>query len=171
MVGGSLAVQNASLTDDTLRVVEALDRLAGRPEVQAEFHRAQADGVAQLQRNPDLVSAAVPLTSLIDKLPVGVSSARVFVSRAPDTNISERHSNCIQYLFPLDVSVETHVMTTAGWRIDRYGGEDVAALQSRWHVVPAGVWHRTVAPGVQNWAIVAFHSAHQVNDELRDLEN
>ena len=46
-----------------------------------------------------------------------------------------------------------------------------AALQSRWHVVPAGVWHRTVAPGVQNWAIVAFHSAQQVNDELRDLEN
>jgi len=102
---------------------------------------------------------------------VGVSSARVFVSRAADTNISERHSNCIQYLFPLDVSVETHVMTTAGWRIDRYGGEDVAALQSRWHVVPAGVWHRTVAPDVQNWAIVAFHSARQVNDELRDLEN
>ena len=105
-------MQNASLTDDTLRVVEALDRLTRRPEVQEEFQRAQADGIAQLQRNPDLASVAVPLTSLIDKLPVGVNSARVFVSRAADTNISERHSNCIQYLFPLDVSVETHVMTT-----------------------------------------------------------
>jgi len=171
MVGGGRAVENASLTDDTIRVVEALDRLARRQEVQEEFHRAQADGLAQLQRNPDLASAAVSLTSLIDKLPVGVSSARVFVSRASGSNVIERHSDCTQYLYPLDGSVETHVMTTAGWRIDRYGGEDIPALESRWHVVPAGVWHRTVAPGIQYWAIVAFHSARQVNDELRDLEN
>ena len=164
-------MQNASLTDDTLRVVEALDRLTRRPEVQEEFQRAQADGIAQLRRNPDLASAAVPLTSLIDKLPAGVSSARVFVSRASGSDVSERHSNCTQYLYPLDASVETYVMTTAGWRIDRYGGEDIPALESRWHVVPVGVWHRTVAPGMQYWAIVAFHSAPDVNDELRDLEN
>jgi hypothetical protein len=164
-------VQNASLTDDTLRVVEALDRLTSRPEVQEEFQRAQAGGIAQLQRNPDLASAAVPLTSLIDKLPAGVSSARVFVSRASGSDVSERHSNCTQYLYPLAASVETYVMTTAGWRIDRYGGEDIPALESRWHVVPVGVWHRTVAPGMQYWAIVAFHSAPDVNDELRDLEN
>ena len=86
-------MQNASLTDDTLQVVEALDRLAGQPEVQDEFHRAQADGIAQLQGNPDLASAAVPLTSLIDKLPVGVSSARVSSSEKSNSASRRTHFN------------------------------------------------------------------------------
>ena len=42
------------------------------------------------------------------------------------------------------------------------------ALEDRWHVVPPGVWHKTVVPGARNWGIVAFHSAREVGDEYHE---
>lgn len=79
----------------------------------------------------------------------------------------ERHINSTQYLLALDGPVETHVQTADGWRVDRYGQGDSALLQDRWHVVPSGIWHRTVAPDASYWGIVAFHSAREVSDEYR----
>ena len=79
----------------------------------------------------------------------------------------ERHANSTQYLFALDGPVETHVQTEDGWRVDCYGQGDPAALENRWHVVPAGVWHKSVAPGGRNWSVVAFHSARDVRDEYQ----
>jgi hypothetical protein len=79
----------------------------------------------------------------------------------------ERHANSTQYLFVLDGLVETHVQTADGWRVDRYGQGDAAVLENRWHVVPQGVWHKSVAPGGRNWGVVAFHSAREVSDEYQ----
>ena len=79
----------------------------------------------------------------------------------------ERHANSTQYLLVLDGPVQTHVLTDDGWRVDRYGYDDATRLESRWHVVPPGVWHRTVAPGAHEWCVVAFHSAREVSDEYQ----
>lgn len=32
-----------------------------------------------------------------------------------------------------------------------------SSLESRWHVVPAGLWHQPT-PGKEDWTVVAFHT-------------
>ncbi len=95
---------------------------------------------------------------------------RVVVGRGVNEGRNERHANSEQYLFVLDGPVHTYVQNDGEWRIDRYGFEvgDRAdgPLENRWHVVPRGVWHRSVAPGNGLWGVVAFHSAADVSDEF-----
>ena len=163
-----LDATNRSLTPDVLPVVEELERLATRPEVLAVLRRAQGEAVTQLQRDTALAAAFVPL-NLVEfgaAIPAGVGSIRVVASRDRSATI-ERHANSTQYLLVLDGSVQTHVLTEDGWRVDRYGYDDATRLESRWHVVPPGVWHRTVAPGAHEWCVVAFHSAREVSDEYQ----
>ena len=162
-------MNNPSLTPDVRPVVEELDRLATRPEVMAVLRRAQADAVAQLQRNSGLSAAFVNLdpVALGHALPAGVGSIRLVVTRGGGGEAIERHANSTQYLLVLDGPVQTHVLTDDGWRVDRYGYGDAATLESRWHVVPPGVWHRSVAPGAHYWGVVAFHSASEVSDEYQ----
>ena len=92
-----------------------------------------------------------------------IGSMRVVLTRAGSGGRIERHSNSTQYLFALDGSVETHVHSTDGLRVDRYGQGGSVDLEDRWHVVPPGTWHRSIARD----AVVAFHSARQVIDEYQ----
>ncbi len=160
---------NQSITPETLPVIEALNRFAARPDVMLALNQARHEAEQKLQRNPELATAWVAL----DPLLLGwaeiyaVGSMRVVVTRDADSQRIERHANSMQYLLVLDGPVETHVETMDGWRVDRYGQGNSAGLEDRWHVVPRGAWHRTVAPGARNWGIVAFHSAREVSDEYR----
>ncbi len=160
---------NRSITPDARSVVEELDRFATRPDVLAALRRAQAAAVQQLQRDPGIAAACIALepSSLGCAAPAAVGSIRVVVTRDAGGDAIERHANSTQYLFALDSPVETHVQTADGWRVDRYGPGDAAVLEDRWHVVPPGVWHKSVAPGARNWGVVAFHSAREVSDEHR----
>jgi hypothetical protein len=160
---------NQSITPHARPVIEALNRFAARPDVLAVLRRAQADAMKELQRDPNLAASfiSLDLASPGFTAPDGIGSVRVVVTRDADGDAVERHANSIQYLFALDGPVETHVMTENGWRVDRYGLGDAAVLEDRWHVVPLGLWHKTVAPGASNWGIVAFHSAREVIDEYQ----
>jgi hypothetical protein len=160
---------NRSISAEARPVVEALSRFAARTEVAAALKAARDTAAQRLRETPALAAASVALdpAALGWVLPAAIGSVRVSVTRAPLGDAIERHANSIQYLFVLDGPVETHVETATGWRIDRYGLGGSAVLEDRWHVVPQGAWHKTVAPGLADWAIVAFHSAHRVSDEYR----
>ena len=163
------ATSNPSLAPETMAVVEELDRFAARPEVMAALQRARMQAEQRLRREPSLraASAALEPSSLGWTAADKVGSIRVSVTRDADGDGIERHVNSTQYLLALGTPVHTHVQTADGWRIDCYGQGDSAALQDRWHVVPPGLWHKTVAPGASFWGIVAFHSAREVSDEYR----
>ncbi len=160
---------NQSITPQVRFVIEELNRFATRPDVLAALRQAQAEAVDKLQHHPGLGAAFVGLDTL--KLgfapPAAIGSIRVMVTREAGGEGIERHANSTQYLFALDDPIETHVQTADGWRVDRYGQGDAAVLEHRWHVVPPGVWHKSVAPGARNWGVVAFHSARDVSDEYR----
>ncbi len=160
---------NRSITPEARPVIEELDRFATRPDVLAALRRAQADAVKKLQRNPSISAAFINLepSSLGCAAPAAIGSIRVVVTRDAGGEGIERHANSTQYLFVLDSPVETHVQTADGWRVDRYGQGDAAVLEDRWHVVPPGVWHKSLAPGARNWGVVAFHSAREVSDEYQ----
>ncbi len=163
------ATNNPSITPDTRSIVEELNRFAARPDVLAALRRARAEAEKRLRQDPDLSAAFIAL----DPLSLGwtaldaVGSIRVSATRDAGGDRIERHVNSTQYLLVLDGPVETHVQTADGWRVDRYGQGDSAELEDRWHVVPPGIWHRTVAPGASYWGIIAFHSAREVRDEYR----
>ena len=163
------ATNNQSITPDERPVVEELDRFATRPEVLAALRRAQADAVKKLQRNPNLSATFISLDplSLGRAAPAAIGSIRVAVTRGTDGLGVERHANSTQYLFAFDGTVETHVRTKDGWRVDRYGQGGPALLEDRWHVVAPGVWHKSVSPGRREWSVVAFHSAKDVSDEYQ----
>ena len=160
---------NQSITPNARSVVEELNRFATRPDVIAALRRAQTAAVGKLQRNPKISTAfkALDPSSLGRGAPAAIGSIRVVVTRDAGGTDVERHANSTQYLFVLDDPVETHVQTVDGWRVDRYGHGEATVLEDRWHVVPPGVWHKTVAPGARNWGIVAFHSAREVSDEYQ----
>jgi hypothetical protein len=163
------AANNQSITPAERSFVEELDRFATRPDVLAALRRAQADAVRKLQRNPNIPATFISLdpSALGSAAPAAIGSIRVAVTRAAEGLGVERHANSTQYLFALDGPVETHVQTEDGWRVDRFGQGDPAILENRWHVVPSGVWHKSVAPGGRNWSVVAFHSARDVRDEYQ----
>lgn len=163
------AANNPSITPDTRSVVEELNRFAARPDVLAALRRARAEAEQRLRQDPDLSTAVIALdpSSLGWTAPDAVGSIRVSVTRDGAGGGIERHLNSTQYLLVLDGPVETHVQTADGWRVDRYGQGDSAGLQDRWHVVPPGLWHKTLAPDASYWGIVAFHSAREVSDEYR----
>lgn len=160
---------NRSITPDARPGIEELGDFALQPGVLAALRQAQAEAVAVLRRAPDLSSTFVTLdpVRLGAAVPPSVGTIRVAVSRAGADTAVERHPNSTQILFVLDGPVETHVETGAGWRVDRYGEGSASVLENRWHLVPPGVWHKSNAPGPGDCAVVAFHSAREVEDEYR----
>ena len=170
---GALAVvpttNNRSITPAARGVVEHLDQFVARPDVRAGLLRTKAEAEKKLRENPALATAAIAfdLSRLGWSRSDVVGSGRVVVTREGGGEGIERHANSTQYLFVLDGPIETHLQTTDGWHVDRYGYGDGAQLEDRWHVVAPGVWHKSVAPGARNWGVVAFHSARDVSDEYQ----
>ena len=160
---------NRSITPEARRVIEQLHQFVTRPDVRAGLLRTRAEAEKKLQQNPDIPAAFVAF----DPTKLGwshsdlIGSGRVVVTRDGGGDGIERHANSTQYLFVLDGPIETHVQTTAGWHVDRYGYGDSAQLEDRWHVVPPGTWHKSLAPLGRNWGVVAFHSAREVSDEYQ----
>ena len=163
------ATDNQSITPQARPVVEELNRFATRPDVSSALRQADAEARERLRRNPDLAEAfaALDLSSLGAAVPAAIGSVRVVVTRGIGGARIERHVNSTQYLWALDGALETHVQTAGGWRVDRYGEGDPAVLANRWHVVPPGTWHKSVAPQARDWGVVAFHSARDVSDEYQ----
>ena len=156
---------NQSITPDARPIVAELNQFVTRPDVLAGLRQAAADAEKQLQQKPELSVAVVALdpSQFGSTAPGAIGSMRVVLTRAGSGGRIERHSNSTQYLFALDGSVETHVHSTDGLRVDRYGQGGSVDLEDRWHVVPPGTWHRSIARD----AVVAFHSARQVIDEYQ----
>lgn len=161
-------MNNQSITVDARPVLEGLDRFVHEPEVQAAIRRAQALALARLKKDGNLRAAFVPidLASLTALLPAHARSLRVVATRGEGGHLVERHANCAQYLFVLDSALETHVQTDTGWRIDRYGQGSDCSIDNRWHYLPTGVWHKSVAPNASQWSVLAIHSAAAVADEF-----
>lgn len=164
-----MASDNQSITASARPAVESLQRFTLLPAVQAALAQARTQALARLASQVNLRAAfvAVDLASLAVTPPAEARSLRVVVTRDAGGDTIERHANCAQYLYVMDTPLETHVQTAIGWRIDRYGQGPETALEDRWHVVPPGVWHKSVAPGAVNWSVAAFHSAADVNDEFQ----
>lgn len=164
-----MTTDNQSITVDVRPVLEILNRFAQVPAVQAVVREAQALALARLNDDANLRVAFVPinLASLKVALPEQARSLRVVATRGAGGDTVERHANCAQYLFVLDALLETHVETSSGWRIDRYGQGDEHTLENRWHYLPQGVWHKSLAPGASSWSVLAIHSAAEVTDEFR----
>lgn len=160
---------NQSITATARPAIESLHRFAQQPAVQSAIGQAQARALARLQTEVNLPVAFVPvdLASLPVTPPPEARSLRVVVTREPGGDTIERHANCAQYLYVMGTPLETHVQDGTGWRIDRYGQGAETALEDRWHYVPPGVWHKSVAPGAANWSVAAFHSAAEVEDEFQ----
>lgn len=164
-----MASDNQSITASSRPAVESLQRFTQLPAIQAALEQAQARALARLRSEANLRAAfvAIDLASLAVTPPLEARSLRVVVTRDAGGDTIERHANCAQYLYVMGTPLETHVQTGAGWRIDRYGQGPETALEDRWHVVPPGVWHKSVAPGAVNWSVAAFHSATKVEDEFQ----
>ena len=160
---------NHSITPQARPFVEELNLFASRPDVLRALSQADAEARAKLRQEPNLAAAfaAVDPSSLGCALPAAIGSIRVFVTRGIGGSGFERHANSTQYLLALDGAIETHVQTTDGWRIDRYGKGNPAVLENRWHVLSPGVWHKSAALEERDWSVVAFHSARDVIDEYR----
>lgn len=160
---------NPSLTGDAMPFVMRMNAWVQQAPVMAALRAAQFEAAAKLAREPGLRSTFVTLDPAgCGCLPVeGIGTLRVAVSRAGADTAVERHPNSTQYLYVLDGPVETHVETAAGWRVDRYGEGETAALEDRWHLVPQAVWHKSNAPGPGDCTVVALHSAREVADEYR----
>jgi hypothetical protein len=161
---------NFSITPDLRATVSEIDAFSRAPQVLQALERARLDALHKLAWDPTAQAVAVRLdvTSLGAAVPAAVGSIRVVVTRQADGDQLERHPNSTQYLLAMDGPLETHVQAEEGWRIDRYGGDGAQnTLDDRWHVVPPGLWHKTVAPGATNWCVVAFHSALEVDDEYQ----
>jgi hypothetical protein len=163
------ATANASLAPEALPFVRQMNDWVLQPSVMAALRAAQAEASARIAREPNLRSTFVTLDpSACGCPPVeGIGTLRVAVSRAGVDTAVERHPNSTQYLYVLDGPVETHVESAQGWRVDRYGEGDSAALENCWHLVPQAVWHKSNAPGPGNCAVVALHTAREVADEYR----
>lgn len=164
-----MTTDNQSITADVRPVLEILNRFAQVPAVQAVVRQAQALALARLKDDASLRAAFVPidLASLTVELPAQAGSVRVVATRGPGGDTTERHANCAQYLFVLDAPLETHVQTGTGWRIDRYGQGPDNTIENRWHYLPQGVWHKSLAPGASTWSVLAIHSAAVVTDEFQ----
>lgn len=160
---------NQSIAPAARPVVEELNRFVTRPDVMRLLQQTAADAREKLRRNPAMTEAFATLdfSNLAGPVPAAIGSARLVVTRGAGGASIERHGNSTQYLFALDGAMETHVNATGGWRVDRYGEGDPTVLENRWHIVPPGVWHKSTAPGAQDWGVVAFHSARKVSDEYR----
>ena len=160
---------NPSLTGDAMPFVMRLNAWVQQAPVMAALRAAQFEAAAKLAREPGLRSTFVTLDPAgCGSPPVeGIGTLRVAVSRAGVDTAVERHPNSTQYLYVLDGPVETHVETAAGWRVDRYGEGETAALEDCWHLVPQAVWHKSNAPGPGDCTVVALHSAREVADEYR----
>ena len=160
--------RNQSISAAIRPVIEELNTFATQPDVQMALQDARQQAGQKLDENPESQSAWVKL----DLVKLGwvnsaeIGSLRVVVNRLAGVETIERHVNSAQFLLVLDGPVETHVQMPDGWRIDRYGFGGSSELADRWHYVASGVWHKSVAPGAANWAIAAFHSAREVNDEF-----
>lgn len=164
-----MTTDNQSITADARPVLEIFDRFAQEPAVQAVVRQAQALALARLKEDASLRAAFVPidLASLNVAVPAQARSLRVVATRDAGGDTVERHANCAQYLFVLDAPLETHVQTGTGWRIDRYGQGSDRTIENRWHYLPPGVWHKSVAPGASHWSVLAIHSAAVVTDEFQ----
>lgn len=162
------AFMNASITPELRPVITELDAYAKLPQVAAALAQARIVARVALQDHPAAESISIALSSRLlgTRLPAGVGSLRVVVTRSSGGERMERHRNSTQYLLALDGPLETHVQTDQGVRVDRYGSPPAQALDDRWHIVPLGRWHKTVAPRKRNWAVAAFHSARVVSDEF-----
>jgi hypothetical protein len=166
------STNNRSITSDVRPVVEALNELLRRPHVMASLLDARSVALRQLDADPQsgAVSVSVDIGVLGPGIPHEVGSVRVVVGRGVNEGRNERHPTSEQYLFVLNGPVHTHVKIGDEWRIDNYGaslnvGAD-ALLEDCWHVVPRGVWHRSVAPSGGLWGVVALHSEANVSDEF-----
>lgn len=166
---------NRSITDDVRPIIETLDQFCGRSDVIAVVRSARASALQQLDAAPQrgAVSVTVDLTSFGTGVPREARSMRVVIGRGVNEGRNERHANSEQYLLVLDGPVHTHVEIDGEWRVDRYGVGDTdpanpasGPLASRWHAVPRGAWHRSVAPSDGLWGVVAFHSVANVSDEF-----
>jgi hypothetical protein len=164
---------NQSITPEARLIIEKLNQFVMRPGVLAALRRTKAEAEKKLQGNPDLTtaSAAFDLSQYGLAAPDAIGSARVVVGRNRGGGRIERHANSTQYMFVLDGPLETHVQTTDGWRVDRYGEGNSTDLEDRWHVVPLDTWHKSVVTGIRNWGVLAFHTAREVSDEYRQEGN
>ena len=157
---------NESITSDVLTPIEELRKFVELPAVGDAVAAAHAAGTKQLRDDSASDAAVVPLaeSKLKVKFPSFIGTVRVAVIRAGADSGVERHNNSSQYLYSYTGIGETHVRTQKDWRTDQYGeGSD---LKSRWHFVAPNTWHKSVAAPSNNWTLVAFHTARNVNDEF-----
>jgi hypothetical protein len=162
-------ISNQSITSDARPIVEQLNQFVMRPDVLVALRQTKAEAEMKLQGDPNLATASAAFDPSQYGSPVGeaIGSARVVVARYRGDNRIERHANSTQYMYVLRGPLETHVQTTDGWRVDRYGAGNSGDLEDRWHVVWSNTWHRSAAPGSGRWAVIAFHTAREVSDEFR----
>lgn len=164
----SLLKTNASITPEWRQDIWELDEYSRQNSVSAALRRAHALALHRLGSEPQVHEVAVVLDAaeLGLPLPPAAGSVRVVAGRAAAQQRLERHANSHQFLLALGGPLQTHVKTARGWRVDRYGhATNAGALDERWHVVPAGQWHKTETAGPQPWVVATFHSAVQVSDE------
>ena len=141
-------ISNQSITREWRPKIEEIAAFSIRPQIASVLEAAADRALAVLEADAS-IPAAVEVVSLSDltEVPTHIGSIRVAVIRDGFDGGDERHANSDQVLLSLRGSGETHVETDAGWRTDRYGGGG-RALDDRWHVVPATVWHKSAAPGL-----------------------
>ena len=154
---------------DNKDLLKCLEKLVSRFENQEALNKAWAEAHEELSADPNCAVSIKPLdVSILGNDVAGkVGSCRLSIFRAGTAYNRERHPNSTQFIFSLEGSGEIHVLEESGsWRVDRLGGVDNGALETRWHWIPAGIWHQPIPSKDHNWVVLAFHTEAEVQDEF-----
>eukprot|EP01138_Halocafeteria_seosinensis_P006106 gb/GECG01006242.1/.p1 GENE.gb/GECG01006242.1/~~gb/GECG01006242.1/.p1 ORF type:complete len:162 (+),score=14.12 gb/GECG01006242.1/:1-486(+) len=156
---------NSSLTSNILPTVEKLNEFVSKSEVLDQLGKISEGLILEISEDQPYAVAEPALNELPTNVPKEIGTIRVAVFHPAVETSVERHVNSDQYLYSIKGSGRTQVERNGQMENDHYGeGEQ---LTDRWHYVPMGVWHRSIADSTEPWAVVAFHTARNVEDEYQ----
>jgi len=157
---------NSSITVAKRPTIIALNSYIQQREVYTLLSEKAKFLYPKISKHSPYAVENVAVEALGNSIPKEIATVRVAVFYPNQETRIERHPNSDQYLFSLSGTGETRVLFNQNWISDVYGDHtDNSELEKNWHFVARNVWHQSVGRGNRPWALVALHSAKEVEDQ------
>ena len=125
--------------------------------------RVYVSNELQTDEAREVATFPIAIDVYTEVLPEEIGSCRVSAMRKGTQGRRERHPNADQYVASLEGTGEIRTLKQSSWR-----GDIVSRDKEGLHYVPANVWHQPIPEKHNDWIVVAFHTASEVEDEYRD---